>query len=89
MIVRILQVQAETDLGLWTYMKIVLRVIPTMLTKSPIPMNTAIRTPYSIMKHIGVRGTAQYLLSTRGLVGGGRVGGGVGSMVHCKGYSDS
>ena len=34
-----------------------------------------------------VRGTAQYLLSTRGLVEGGGVGGGVGSMVSCRGYS--
>ena len=36
-----------------------------------------------------VRGAAQYLLDTRGLVVGGGVGGGVGSMVHCNSYSDS
>ena len=36
-----------------------------------------------------VRGTAQHLLSTRGLVGSGGVGGGVGSMMHCNSYSDS
>ena len=35
-----------------------------------------------------VRGTAQHLLSTRGLVGRGGVGGGVGRMVHCDSYSD-
>ena len=35
-----------------------------------------------------VRGTAWYLLATRGLVMGGGVGGGVGRMVHCKSYSD-
>ena len=35
-----------------------------------------------------VRCTAQYLLSTRGLVGGGGVGGGVGRMMHCNSYSD-
>ena len=35
-----------------------------------------------------VRGTAWYSLATRGLVLGGGVGGGVGSMVHCNSYSD-
>ena len=35
-----------------------------------------------------VRGTAWYSLATRGLVMEGGVGGGVGSMMHCKGYSD-
>ena len=35
-----------------------------------------------------VRGTAWYSLATRGLVIGGRFGGGVGSMVHCNSYSD-
>ena len=37
---------------------------------------------------ISVRGTAWYSLATRGLVLGGGVGGGVGSMVHCNRYSD-
>ena len=36
----------------------------------------------------GVRGAAQYLLDTRGLVVGGGVGGGVGRMLHCNGYSN-
>ena len=36
-----------------------------------------------------VRVTAQYLLSTRGLVVGGGVEGSVGSMVRCKSYSNS
>ena len=36
-----------------------------------------------------VRVTAWYSLSTRGLVVGGGVGGGVGSMVHCNSYSDN
>ena len=36
-----------------------------------------------------VRGTAWYSLATRGLVLGGGVGGGVGRMVHCNGYSDN
>ena len=35
-----------------------------------------------------VRGTAWYSLATRGLVMGDGVGGGVGSMVSCNGYSN-
>ena len=42
-----------------------------------------------LMRGAVVRVTAQYLLSTRGLVVRGGVGGGVGSMVHCKSCSNS
>ena len=56
MIVRILGVQTETDLGIWTYMKIVLRVVTTSPTELPITMNSAIRTSYSIMIHVGLNG---------------------------------
>ena len=54
-------------------------VILTPLAVHNITMNPTILT---------VRGTAWYSLATRGLVVGGGVGGGVGSMVHCNGYSD-
>ena len=52
MIVRILGVQAEADLTLRTLMKIVLRVVTTMLTKLPIPSNTALRTTKRIMEDV-------------------------------------
>ena len=56
MIIRILAVQTKADLRLWTYMKLVLRVIMTMFTKLPIAMNLAIRTTNSIMIHISLNG---------------------------------
>ena len=40
------------------------------------------------LRRMSVRGTAWYSLATRGLVMGGGVGGGVGSMAHCNSYSD-
>ena len=52
MIVRILWVQAEADLTLWTLMKIVLRVIMTTSTKLPITSNTALRTTKRIIEDI-------------------------------------
>ena len=52
MIVRILGVQAEADLTLWTFMKIVLRVATTTLTKLPIPSNTTLGTTERIMKDV-------------------------------------
>ena len=52
MIVRILGVQAEADLALRTFVKIVLRVVTTTLTKLPAPLNTAFRTTKRIMKDI-------------------------------------
>ena len=52
MIVTILGVQAEADLTLRTFMKIVLRVVTTMLTKLPIPSNTALRTTKRIMEDV-------------------------------------
>ena len=52
MIVRILWVQAEADLTLWTLMKIVLRVVSTTLTKLPIPLNTTLRTTKRIMEDV-------------------------------------
>ena len=61
MIVRIFEVQTKADLGLWTYMKVVLRVVMTMSTILPIAMNPAIRTPYSIMKHIGLNSSQNLL----------------------------
>ena len=61
MIIRILGVQAETDLGLRAYMKVVLRMVSTMSTILPITMNPAIRTAYSIMKHIGLNGFQKLL----------------------------
>ena len=39
-------------------------------------------------KWVIVRGAAQYLLSTRGLMGRGGVSGGVGNMVGCNSYSN-
>ena len=54
MIVRILWVQTEADLGLRTYMKIMLRMVMTTFTIFPITTNMAIRTPNSIMKHISL-----------------------------------
>ena len=52
MIVRILGVQAEADLTLRTFMKIVLRVVMTTPTKFPIPSNTALRTTKRIMEDV-------------------------------------
>ena len=52
MIVRILGVQAEADLTLRTFMKIVLRVETTMFTEFPIPSNMTFRTTQRIMKDI-------------------------------------
>ena len=54
MIVRILGVQAEADLGLQTYMKVVLRIKTTMSTILPITSNMAIRTSYSVMIQISL-----------------------------------
>ena len=52
MVVRILWVQAEADLTLWTLMKIMLRVVTTMFTKLPIPSNTTLRTTKRIMEDV-------------------------------------
>ena len=49
MIVRILWVQTEADLGLWTNMKVMLWMEMTVSTILPITLNMAIRTSYSIM----------------------------------------
>ena len=61
MIIRILGVQAEADLGLWTYMKVVLRMITATLTKLPIAVNSAVRTAYSVMIHISLNGCQNLL----------------------------
>ena len=61
MIVRILWVQTEADLRLWTYMKVMLRMVSTASTILPITMNTAIRTSYSITIHISLD-SCEYLL---------------------------
>ena len=50
MTVRILWVQAEANLTLWTLMEIVLRVETTTFTKLPIPLNTTLRTTERIVK---------------------------------------
>ena len=42
-------------------MKVVLRMIMTMSTKFPITSNTAIRTTYSIMIHVGLNGNRNLL----------------------------
>ena len=52
MIVRILGIQAEADLTLRTFMKIVLRVVTTTLTEFPIPSNMALRTTERIMENV-------------------------------------
>ena len=52
MIVRILGVQAEADLTLRTFMKIVLRMVTTMFTKLPIPSNTTLRATKRIMEDV-------------------------------------
>ena len=52
MIVRILGIQAEADLTLQTVMKIMLRMVMTMLTKLPIPSNTTFRTTKRIMEDV-------------------------------------
>ena len=52
MIVRILWVQTEADLTLWTLMKIMLRVVTTMFTKFPIPSNTTLRTTKRIVEDV-------------------------------------
>ena len=52
MIVRILGVQAEADLTLRTFMKVVLRMVTTTSTKFPIPSNTALRTTKRIMEDV-------------------------------------
>ena len=52
MIVRILGVQTEADLTLWTLMKIVLRMILTMPTELPITSNTTFRTTQRIMEYV-------------------------------------
>ena len=56
MTVRIFGVQAEADLGLWAYMKVMLRMVMTMFTILPIATNTTIGTLNSIMKHISLYG---------------------------------
>ena len=52
MIIRILGVQAEADLALRTFVKIVLRVVTTTLTKLPVPLNLTFRTTKRIMKDV-------------------------------------
>ena len=52
MIVRIFWVQAEADLTLRTFMKVVLRMVTTTSTKLPIPSNTTLRTTKRIMKDV-------------------------------------
>ena len=52
MIIRILGVQAETNLTLQTLVKIVLRVVTTTFTELPIPSNTTLRTTKRIMKDV-------------------------------------
>ena len=52
MIVRILGVQTKTNLGLWTLMKVMLRMVMTMFTKLPVTSNMTIRTTEGIMKHM-------------------------------------
>ena len=52
MTIRILRIQAETDLTLRTLMKIVLRMETTTFTKLPISSNTTLRTTQRIMKDI-------------------------------------
>ena len=52
MIVRILRVQTEADLTLWTLVKIVLRVVTTTFTKLPVPLNTTLGTPKRIMEDV-------------------------------------
>ena len=52
MIIRILEVQTKTNLTLWAFMKVVLRMELTMLTEFPITSNLAIRTTERIMKYV-------------------------------------
>ena len=52
MIVKILWIQAEADLPLWTLMKVMLRVKSTTLTKLPIPSNTTFRATKRIMEDV-------------------------------------
>ena len=52
MTVRILGIQAEANLTLRTFMKIMLRVVTTTLTKFPISSNTALRTTKRIMEDV-------------------------------------
>ena len=54
MIIRILWVQAEADLGLQTYMKVMLRMVMTTFTILSIATNTTIGTTNSIMKHVSL-----------------------------------
>ena len=51
MIIRILQIQTKAELGLQTFVKIVLRVVLTPSTKLPIPLNTIIGTTNRIIKN--------------------------------------
>ena len=52
MIIRILGVQTEADLTLWTFMKVMLRMKSTTFTEFPIASNTTIGTAKRIMKDI-------------------------------------
>ena len=68
------------------------RSTPSEMTPEPPPYpdpSEASETSSSLLTSLSVRGTAWYSLATRGLVLGGGVGGGVGRMVHCNGYSDN
>ena len=60
MIVRILGVQTEANLTLWTLMKIMLRVISTTSTELPITSNTTLRTTKRIMENV-LLNCGQYL----------------------------
>ena len=60
-IIRILGIQTEADLGLWTNMEVVLRMVPTTSTILPVTLNTTIGTTKRIMKHI-LLNCCQYLL---------------------------
>ena len=57
--------------------------------KEKIWLNSLYKLPFILLKMPQfIRVTAWYSLGTRGLVGRGGVGGGVGSMVCCNSYSN-
>ena len=61
MIIRILGIQAEADLGLQTHIKVVVQMEMTMFTILPITLSMAIRTAYSVMIHISLNGCKNLL----------------------------
>ena len=61
---------------------------PSGMTPEPLPFPDPSEASEMSSSLPAVRGTAWYSLATRGLVMGGGVGGGVGSMVCCNGYSN-